>query len=568
MTLQQYYNTVAKLNIYSYHYYYLDDPIATDEEYDTLYKEVKEYEYLHPEDILSTSPTQHLDTYIQQHFNQYIREEPMLSLDNVYNQEELLTWLSNIQKKLDTTNIQYCVSPKYDGCSLELVYSNNNLTVASTRGNSLIGEDVTLNAKTIKTIPLNIAIANLTIRGEVVIKKSVFEELNKNNTFSNPRNLASGSIRQLDTSITKSRRLDFIPHTIANIQHLSQELSINSYYQLLQHIYQEGKFINYFSYFKLCSTPQEVITYIQHIQQHRDTYPITLDGVVITIDNIQQQLQLGYATKYPKFSIAYKLPPIEKVTTLKGIELQMGRTGIITPIGILQPTNIDGKTISKVTLNNYEDIVKKDIRIGDQVIIILSGDVIPKIIKSLPDRRTNQEEIILIPQHCPYCNTTDLSITNGILRCNNYYCNGQVIARIQHFTSKEGLDVKGLSKSIITTIVNTYNIKDPYEFYATITLDILINILGDKVGNKLYEKLEISKHCNTAKFISALGIPNIGSTVAKTIAKTIGLEWNKTEEELLKLLPSLNKNAIKSILDFNMQKALHSYFSIGFEIVS
>lgn len=572
MDLKSYYNSVAKLNVWANAYYCLDNPKATDEEYDNLYKEVKEYERLHPEDIVSNSPTQRVGDYIQTKFEKYTREHKMYSLDDVFNLEELTKWLINVNKKIPEKYQGFCCSPKFDGCSLEVIYdkldfNNSKFSLAATRGNGYEGENVTLNAKTINTIPLTILLPPMGIRGEVVIRKEVFNKLNTDNTFSNPRNLASGSLRQLNPNVTKSRNLDFIPWGVTNIEYVAKALHTDDFWYLMDFIYKVGNFINYKHYFKYCKTIEDVITYVEDLKSNRDKYPITLDGCVITVNHIPQQLLLGYNNKTPKFSIAYKLPPVEKVTKLIKIEEQIGRTGVITPVGILEPVNIDGKTISKVTLHNYSEILNKDLRIGDNVIVILSGDVIPKIIKVLTDRRKGDEIKIEIPTKCSICNSDKLQVEDKFIKCCNYYCKGQIIERINHFLGKNGLDVKGISSNVIETLVTKYEIKDPLDFYYRITEKDMINTLGEKLGKKLYEKLEISKTCTITKFISALGIPNIGLSAAKIIAGKIGLDWNKKQEEIETLCPTLNKNTISSILNFDMVKCLECYTSAGFEII-
>ena len=443
MTQIEYYKAIDQLNKWAHHYYCLDDPIATDKEYDELYQQVVNYEKEHNY-VNNNSPTLRIGDKIKKGFTKHSRKYKMFSLDDVFNLEDLEKWLKkmfsygmNWQKDIigeysSALLPTFCCSPKFDGCSIELDYKNELLHIASTRGDGIIGEDVTENAKTINSIPLSISLDKLnsiSIRGEIVISKENFKKLNKDNKFSNPRNLASGSLRQNDPKITKSRKLTFIPWSIGGIEEFqkyriqSQHLFIkncNELYSALKVVYDSAYFYPAFKWFKNCKSVEEVLEYCKDVQKNRDKYPFELDGVVITLNDVSQWKEVGYTKKCAKYSIAYKFPPKEVTTKIKDIEHRVADTGTITPVAILDPVVIDGKTISKVTLHNYPRIQEEDIKIGDSVVLILSGDVIPKITKVFKDRRDGSEKEISIPTKCPSCNSTEIEYQGKYLKCINH----------------------------------------------------------------------------------------------------------------------------------------------------
>lgn len=425
MTKEEYIFNVTKLNKYSYAYYCEDKPMVTDEEYDKLYQDVLKYEQDHLNDILSNSPTQRVGDKIKDGFIKHTRQHKMYSLDNVFNLEELKKWLINLNKKIPEEQQGWCCSPKFDGCSIELDYTNNNtneplvLAIASTRGDGITGENVTANAKTIHSIPLSLNnTKDVTIRGEIVISKTNFKKLNKlnNNKFSNPRNLASGSLRQLDPNITKSRKLEFIPWGIVNVD---KTKSSSFYEQMKDTVYTNNHFINGIQYFQHCKTIDEVLEYADVLTKTRDKYPYELDGCVITVDNLNVQESLGYTQKCPRFSIALKFPPKEVMTRIIDVENRVADTGTITPVAILEPVKIGGRLISKVTLHNYEKIKTDDIRIGDHIAIILSGDVIPKIVNVFKNSRNGEEIEIVPPTVCPKCGSNKIELHGKFLKCLN-----------------------------------------------------------------------------------------------------------------------------------------------------
>lgn len=389
--------------------YYNSNPVATDEEYDKLIKEILEYELTNP--VHEDSPTNRVGYFVNEDktTKKIKRSDKMYSLNNVYNVKELVVWLNKMRMYLNI-NCKFTVSPKYDGCSLEVCYDNNGyISYGATRGDGYIGEVITDNAKAISTVPESISISDTGssytfIRGEVVVENQVFEKINTElkssgkTQFSNPRNYASGSLRVLDANITKERQLVFIPWGVIGCDRKV------SYYETMKTVYDSSnEFYEAFWKFRLCSSIEDVIEAVKEIEDNRKKFNIALDGCVITVDDITLQKKLGYTAKAPRFSIAYKFPPTEVATTLIGIEPRVAGTGVITPVGLIQPVTIDGKVIKKVTLHNYNHISEKDIRINDKVSVILSGEVIPKIVNVFKDRRTGKELVIEKPTICFTC---------------------------------------------------------------------------------------------------------------------------------------------------------------------
>jgi len=389
MNNKEYIKAVKTLNLYAHHYYVLDDPITTDEVYDKLYHEVVEYEALHVDELLQNSPTQRVGDSVADGFIKAKHLSRMWSLEDIFDEAGLEKWLTKTYK-LDS-NISFYCEPKFDGASLNLIYKNGELTQGITRGDGEIGELITQNVKTIRSIPLHVKHKGLLeIRGEVVIFKDEFEKINTQRlkdgeqVFANPRNAAAGSLRQLDSSITASRNLVFLPYGVG-VNSLEHKLLSEK----MEYIYSLG--------FRkppqraTCRDAKEIQAIYDVMNKDRDSYSMMLDGMVIKVDEIASQIDMGYTVKVPRFAVAYKFPAVEKITTVKDIILQVGRTGAVTPVAIVEPTDIDGVVVERATLHNFDEIDRKDIRLGDKVIILRSGDVIPKIIKVLTHARDGSE---------------------------------------------------------------------------------------------------------------------------------------------------------------------------------
>lgn len=546
--MQDYAQMVEKLKKMAYAYYVLDDPIATDEEYDKLYHQIKEFESQNPHLIDPSSPTQRVGDTPLDEFEKNEHLQRMWSLDDVFNSEELLEWVNRIYKAYP--NATFVCSPKFDGASLNLYYENGLLQTATTRGDGLKGELVTQNAKTIHSIPLQIPIfERIEIRGEVVITKANFEKINSErlesgeNLFANPRNAAAGSLRQLDSKIAAKRKLNFIPWGFGYNQNTSQ-----SFYQLLEEIFSYGFFTPPF--LKHCKSIEEIESAYQEILSCRDSYPMMLDGMVIIVDEIPIQKQLGFTIKSPRFSCAYKFPAIEKSSKILDVTLQVGRSGVVTPVAELEPVEIEGAMISRATLHNFSEIERKDIRIGDEVIIIRSGDVIPKIIKPLTSLRNGSEKPIIKPTHCPICQS-ELLVEEKFIKCQNLSCEARVKESLAHFVSKKALNIDGLGEKIVFQLFEAGLISTIKDFYSLQKEDLLqLEGWKEKKAQNALEGIEKTKGVEIWRFINALGIEHIGEGASKKLQAVFGLEVFEKKYEDFIAIDGFGEEMAKSLDEF------------------
>ena len=548
MTYEEYKKNVELLNKYAYHYYVLDDPIATDEEYDTLYKQVEEYEREHPDKILKNSPTQRVGDRITEGFEKAKHLSRMWSLEDVFNHQELVEWIERI-KKIDSDISFYC-EPKFDGASLNLIYENGELKMGITRGDGVEGENITQNVKTIQTIPLAIKEKTLIeIRGEVVIEKDEFERINEERLkngeppFANPRNAAAGSLRQLDPRITAKRNLVFLPYGVG-----VNSLDFEYLSDLMEYIYSLG--FKKPPFRAKAKDADEIEAIYQRMKEERESYPMMLDGMVAKVNELQKHEELGYTVKYPRFMVAYKFPAVEKVTRLKDVILQVGRTGVVTPVAVVEPVEIEGAVVERATLHNFDEIERKDIRIGDYVIILRSGDVIPKITKVLKERRDGSEKIVERPKFCPVCGS-ELLDEGALIKCQNLSCEARVVNSIIYFASKQCLNIDGLGEKIVEQLYKAGLVKSVLDLYS-LTMEQLLTLEGfkEKKARNLLNAIEASKGSELWRFINALGIEHIGEVASKQLAQAFGLEYkNATEEELL-ALEGFGEEMAKSFLEF------------------
>lgn len=546
---EHYRAAVAQLNSYAHAYYVLDDPIASDEEYDILYHELKEYEHAHPEHIAPDSPTQRVGGSVLESFEKHTHLQRMWSLDDVFDIAELEEWVTRIHKSYP--NAHFTCSPKFDGASLNLCYENGVLVSAATRGDGIIGEEVLHNAKTIASIPLTIPHkSTIEIRGEVVIPKEEFARLNATRTkqnlplFANPRNAAAGSLRQLDSSITAERRLLFVPWGLGFVR----EALSQSFYESMRAI---ERFGFYAPKILEAQSTQEIHAYYEQIQQERENFSMMLDGMVVMVDDFALQERLGWTIKSPRFACAYKFPAVEKITKILSITNQVGRTGVITPVAELEPVEIEGATISRASLYNYTDIEKKDIRIGDCVIIIRSGDVIPKIIKPIESRRDGSQTPIAPPTHCPECGCV-LAQEEVILRCCNLSCKARIVESIIYFASKRALNIDGLGEKIITQLYEEGKIASIIDLYALSVEDLLeLEGFKDKKAANLITAIAATKHIALWRFINALGITHIGEWASKELDRRFGLAcFAKSYEEIIGIV-GFGQEMAESFVEFS-----------------
>lgn len=548
ITSENYLAMVEKLNAMAHAYYVLDNPIATDEEYDILYHKVKEFELNHPHLLSPSSPTQRVGDTPLDEFEKNQHLQRMWSLDDVFNEEELKEWIERIYKLYPQAT--FTVSPKFDGASLNLLYEDGLLKSATTRGDGRIGELVTQNAKTIRSIPLQIPYKDqIEIRGEVLITKENFQNINQErlqngeNLFANPRNAAAGSLRQLNSAITSKRNLIFVPWGVG--AHRSIYPSFSS---LLSEIFSFGFFTPPF--IKHCKTLEEIKQAYAHILQSRQDYPMMLDGMVIIVDEIALQEELGFTIKSPRFACAYKFPAVEKSSKILSITLQVGRTGVVTPVAELEPVEIEGAMISRATLHNFSEIEKKDIRVGDEVIIIRSGDVIPKIIKPIVESRKGNETPIIKPTHCPICQS-ELLIEEKFIKCQNLSCEARKIESLIHFVSKKALNIDGLGERIIQQLYEQNLIKNLEDIFS-LTYEQLFELEGwkEKKAKNTLQSIQACKGIELWRFINALGIEHIGEGASKKLQESFGLEAFEKEYEEVIGLDGFGEEMAKSFDEF------------------
>ncbi|MEA2073664.1 MAG: NAD-dependent DNA ligase LigA [Campylobacterota bacterium] len=548
MNNQDYINAIEKLNLYSKHYYVLDDPITTDEVYDKLYHEVVEYEENNPAELLHNSPTQRVGDVVSDGFTKEPHLSRMWSLEDIFDSEGLEKWLTKTYK-LDKNITFYC-EPKYDGASLNLVYEDGKLVKGITRGDGTIGELITQNIKTIKSIPLEIEHKEtIEIRGEIVIFKDEFEKINESRlkegeqVFANPRNAAAGSLRQLDSSITAKRNLVFLPYGVG-IDSLEQK----QLHKKMEYIYTLG--------FRkpperaVCKDFDEIESIYKQMVHDRESYSMMLDGMVIKVDEIASQIDMGYTVKVPRFSVAYKFPAVEKITTVKDIILQVGRTGAVTPVAVVEPTDIDGAIVERATLHNFDEIDRKDIRLGDSVIILRSGDVIPKIIKVLTHERSGEEVAYERPTQCPVCDS-ELLDEGVLLKCQNLECDARVVNSIMYFASKPCLNIDGLGVKIVEALFTSGLVKSVVDLFD-LTLEKLLELEGfkEKKSQNLLDALVNAKGSDYWRFINSLGIEHIGEVASKTLAENFGFGFvNATKEQLIEC-EGIGEEMAESVLEF------------------
>ncbi len=516
-----------KLEYYAKMYYDMDSPVVSDFEYDMLMMQLKNLEKQFPDLVTADSLTQKVGGHVKEGFKEVVHEVPLQSLQDIFSFDELIEFDERVRKAAEENHeeLKYVVETKIDGLSAALKYENGIFVQGATRGNGLVGEDVTDNMKTIKSIPhkLNKNI-NITVRGEVFIGKKEFEEMNEEREllekplFANARNAAAGSLRQLDSKVTAERPLDIF---IFNVQKFDENTfdSQNSHYTELNELADLG--FNVVPVRKLCNNIEEAIEAIKEIGENREDLSFGIDGAVVKVDNLHLRELLGTTSKVPKWAIAYKYPPEKKETKLIDIVCQVGRTGAITPTAILEPVKVAGSTISKTTLHNEDFIKEKDLKIGDSVIIQKQGDVIPEVVEVLYNKRTGNEKQFIMPKECPVCGAPVVREEGEAAhRCTGIECPAKTIRNLIHFASKEGMDIDGLGIKIIEQLADKELIKNIADIYQLKLEDIAsLKKNGTKFAQNLIDAINESKNNDLYKLITALGIRHIGTKSAKSLAR-------------------------------------------------
>ncbi len=548
MTNEQYQEKINILKKWAYAYYVEDNPIATDEEYDRLYHEVLDYETENPVQVAEDSPTKRVGGVVRDEFSKAKHIKRMWSMEDVFNRDEVQEWLDRTVKNVGEC-VYFC-EPKFDGASMNLLYENGKLVRAITRGDGVVGEEVTDNVRTIRSVPLSIDYENqIEIRGEVVIRKDDFAIINKERleegeqVFANPRNAAAGSLRQLDSSVTAKRRLVFYPWGLGENSLTQSKLS-----QKMDFVYELG-FLEP-PHVQECHSIEEIEAFYQDLISKRDEIPMMMDGMVIKVDEVSKQEDLGYTVKVPKWMCAYKFPAVEKVTKVNDITLQVGRTGVITPVAEVEPVEVDGAIISRATLHNFDEIERKGLMIGDSVILIRSGDVIPKITKVLDDRRDGSEVIIKRPTECPTCKS-ELLDEGTLIKCQNLDCPDRVVNSIIHFAKKGCMNIDGLGSKIVEILVKEHKIEDILGLYH-LKFEDLEGMEGFKAKRiqNLLDAIDDTKGVPLYRLISAMGIEHIGEVASKALALEFGLGLVDATFEDVVALDGIGEEMANSLLEF------------------
>ncbi len=535
------------INGLNYHYYSQDDPAASDAEYDRLFNELKQLEATYPELQTADSPTQRVGAAPLAKFSQVTHAMPMLSLDNVFDETELTAFDQRVKDRLNSTQpIEYVAEPKLDGLAISIRYENGLLVQAATRGDGSVGEDVTENVRTIRNVPLKLQGDNVPavveIRGEIYMPKAGFEKLNQQQLtdgkkiFVNPRNAAAGSLRQLDSAVTASRPLALFCYALGDLEGMARPVS---HQQAMDLIAGWGGAVCPEA--KVLTDVSACLEYLHQLADKRETLSYEIDGVVFKVNSSELQNRLGFVSRAPRWAIAYKFPAQEEMTAVEAIEIQVGRTGALTPVARLKPVFVGGVTVSNATLHNEDEIRRKDVRIGDTVIVRRAGDVIPEIVGVVTARRPENAVEFVMPKQCPVCDSAvERAEGEAVARCSGgLYCAAQRKEALKHFASRKAMDIDGLGDKLVEQLVDAELVKDPADLFQ-LTSEQLSGLerMGDKSAENLVNALQAAKHTRFARFLYALGIREVGEATARALALHF-VDLNKlkaaTEEQLLEI---------------------------------
>jgi DNA ligase (NAD+) len=512
---------------HNYYYYVLDDPKITDAEYDRYFHRLKELETQYPEIVTPESPTQRVGAPPLKSFNTISHDVAMLSLDNAFSDENVFEFDKRVRDRLKAHHaITYCCEPKLDGLAVSIRYENGLLTQAATRGDGSSGEDITNNIKTIDMIPLKLRGKNIPqvidVRGEVYMSTKGFNQLNAaaekegSKKFANPRNAAAGSLRQLDSNITARRPLEFYCYGIGVLEGVTIPKTHSDTLELLKTL---GMRIN--PLIRVVDGPEGCIDFYNHMQEIRKKLGYEIDGVVYKVNSIAEQIKLGFVTRAPRWAIAHKFPAEEAHSVIQAVDFQVGRTGVITPVARLKPVHVAGVTISNATLHNMDEIKRKDIRVGDTVVIRRAGDVIPEVVSSIKNKRPDDAKKIVMPRKCPVCHSQVEHVEGeAAARCTSgLYCPAQLKEAIKHFSSRKAMDIEGLGDKIAEQLVDKQLIKSVADIYD-LDLDALNSLerMADKSSQNLLDEIEKSKNTTLPRFLYAIGIREVGEATAKQLA--------------------------------------------------
>ncbi len=570
-----------EINFHNYRYYVLDDPVVSDMEYDQLMRELENLEGQFPHLITPSSPTQRVGAPPLKKFEEVPHAVPMLSLANAFEEGEVKEFDARLKRFLGTKeDLDYCVELKMDGVSVELIYENGEFTTGSTRGDGFVGENVTQNLKTVKSIPMTLMWKKgetpprrLEVRGEVYLPVKAFEELNRRRErdgeppFANPRNAAAGSLRQLDSSITARRPLDIFCYGVGRMS----DRPFATQWDLLDGLKRWGLRVN--EQRRVCKNLEEVLEYYRDMDELRERLPYEIDGVVIKVNSFRLQERLGTIARSPRWALAFKFKPKQMTTRVRDILINVGRTGALTPTAVLDPVRVGGVTVSSATLHNQDEIDRKDVRIGDTVVVQRAGDVIPEIVKVITDQRTGKERKFRLPDLCPVCGSeVDRPEGEAVARCTGVACPAKLKETIIHFASRDAMNIEGLGEKIIEQMVDKGLIHDYADLYALTLEDILtLERMGPKLAGNILGAIQNSKKTTLDRLIYALGILHVGEHMAKLLAREFsGLdELSRAPLERLTGIKGIGEQIAFSIVKFfqqpQNQKVIHKLEEMGVE---
>ncbi len=563
-----------KIIFHAHRYYVLDDPVIADAEYDLLFKELLDLEEKNPELITPDSPSQRVGGQPLPVFNSVEHTLPMLSLDNAFQEEQIYKFEERLLRFLKLTeNIPYFVEPKLDGLAVEIVYRNGIMELGSTRGDGRTGEDITANLKTIPSIPLHLMSKVypdlLEVRGEVFITIAGFNALNEQRfaegepLFANPRNAAAGSMRQLDSRIAAQRPLDFYVYGISD----PDQVRLNTQSAVLEELKSQGFKTNPLA--KTCDKLSDVVAHFNHLKDIRNQLDYEIDGMVVKVNSFDLQRRLGSTARSPRWAIAWKFPASQATTKLNDVEFQVGRTGVITPVAILEPVNVGGVSVSRATLHNEDMIARKDLRVGDAVLIQRAGDVIPEVIKPLIEQRTGRETKIQMPDNCPACGgnltregkktaiSSEKLAKEAATRCLNQDCKAQRLRKLMHFTSKAGLDIEGLGEKAVEQLFNEGLIKDIPDIFTLKKEDLVgLEGWGELSAQNVVASIKSKKEITLARLLAAMGIKHVGEEIASlldrhfngSLNRLLHADKNELKKELL-LIEGIGERIADSIIE-------------------
>ncbi|CCW39858.1 DNA ligase [Streptococcus agalactiae ILRI005] len=542
---------VSLLNQYAKEYYTQDNPTVSDSQYDQLYRELVELEEQHPENVLPNSPTHRVGGLVLEGFEKYQHEYPLYSLQDAFSKEELIAFDKRVKAEFPTAS--YMAELKIDGLSVSLTYVNGILQVGATRGDGNIGENITENLKRVHDIPLHLDQSlDITVRGECYLPKESFEAINiekranGEQEFANPRNAAAGTLRQLNTGIVAKRKLaTFLYQEASPTQKETQD-------DVLKELESYGFSVNHHRL--ISSSMEKIWDFIQTIEKDRISLPYDIDGIVIKVNSLAMQEELGFTVKAPRWAIAYKFPAEEKEAEILSVDWTVGRTGVVTPTANLTPVQLAGTTVSRVTLHNVDYIAEKDIRIGDTVVVYKAGDIIPAVLNVVMSKR-NQQEVMLIPKLCPSCGSELVHFEDEVaLRCINPLCPNQIKERLAHFASRDAMNITGFGPSLVEKLFDAHLIADVADIYRLSIEDLLtLDGIKEKSATKIYHAIQSSKENSAEKLLFGLGIRHVGSKASRLLLEEFGN---------LRQLSQASQESIASIdgLGGVIAKSLHTFF--------